>query len=245
MDNFYDVENYVDIYSETNTSFCESRKNCLTSYIRQHNLKLNKVLDLASGTGLFLDLLQKEFNIEKCVGLDFSENMVAYAKKHYKNKHIKFVNGDMTNFNLNERFDLITCNYDAINHLSTFENWVEMFKNVFNNLSEGGIFTFDFNTVENMKNFNGTSYKTLEKYNTIFQLNNKDKRMNFKQIIYNKTPNGFYKMYEVELSESVFPNKAIKKALKQTGFKKIKFCDSDFKNCNTKKAKRLFVLCEK
>lgn len=245
MDKFYDVENYVEIYSDTNTDFAIKRKECLVGYIKKNDIKVANVLDIACGTGVFLNLLQSDINITRCVGLDFSEKMIEYAKKKYKNNHIEYVNGDMTDFNLNERFDLITCNYDAINHLQSLDDWIKMFKNTYKHLNNNGIFIFDFNTTFKQKNFNGTSYKSFENYNSVSEVNNKDGKMNFKKIIYNKMQNGLYKMFIVELSETTFPVNIIKKALKQIGFKKIKFCNANFEKCNIKKSKRLFVICKK
>lgn len=64
--------------------------------------------------------MDKNFDLEYGVGLDLSENMVKYAQDHNQSQKLNFVKGDMSDCQFNKSFDLITCNYDAINHLTFF-----------------------------------------------------------------------------------------------------------------------------
>jgi SAM-dependent methyltransferase len=59
----------------------------------------------------------------------------------------KFIQADIANFDLKEKFDLIFCVYDTVNHLKDFKAWISLFRCVKNHLSESGIFIFDFNTL--------------------------------------------------------------------------------------------------
>lgn len=63
----------------------------------------------------FLNEMDKNFDLEYGVGLDLSENMVKYAQDHNQSQKLNFVKGNMSDFQFNNSFDLITCNYDAIN----------------------------------------------------------------------------------------------------------------------------------
>lgn len=245
-DTFYDAGSYVEKYNETNTGFAVMRKEEVHKFIQNNNLKVNSILDLASGTGLFLQLMQRDLKIERCVGLDFSEKMIKFSNENVKNKHIEFVYGDMTNFDLKEKFDMITCNYDAINHIELFDGWKNMFKMAYKHLKEGGYFTFDYNTMLKLKTMSRrTDYIKKENYNLVMKIDNKNDKINFDLSIYNKTKEGLYELEEMSISESVFPNKDVLKALKSVGFTSIKFCGEKFNKCNPNKTTRAYVLCKK
>ena len=85
----------------------------------------------------------------------------------------------MSDFQFNNSFDLITCNYDAINHLTLFEDWQKMFNKVYDHLKVGGFFTFDFNTFLKLKNFNRDSYYEYEGYNCVWHNTNENDKFNF------------------------------------------------------------------
>ncbi len=62
------------------------------------------ILDLGCGTGEISNYLSK---FGKVIGVDFSENSINIARENYK--HIKFLLGDITQINLNKKFDYIYC----------------------------------------------------------------------------------------------------------------------------------------
>ena len=209
------------------------------------NKKISTILDLACGTGLFFNEMDKNFDLEYGVGLDLSEKMVKYAQDHNQSQKLNFVKGDMSDFQFNNSFDLITCNYDAINHLTLFEDWQKMFNKVYDHLKVGGFFTFDFNTLLKLKNFNRDSYYEYEGYNCVWHNTNENDKFNFNFSYYVKQKSGYYRLIKSSQTESTFSHKLIAKALKLAGFKHIIFCDKNFKKCNPKKVFRCFVLCEK
>ena len=103
----------------------------------------DKVLDLACGTGTLCMMLKlKEFDVS---GLDLSEEIIEIAKEKAKINHlnIPYHIGDMTNFNLNEKFKMITCFFDSINFLKTKEDVAKLFECVYNHLEDGGYFICD------------------------------------------------------------------------------------------------------
>ena len=245
MVELYDSGNYVEIYGKIKNSFAEQRAKIIESYIKSNKLNVNSYLDLASGTGLFLDIIQKNLQISNCVGLDFSEKMIRYARTNFSNTKVKFVYGNMVDFDLKEKFDFISCNYDAINFLTNFNDWERTFKCVFNHLSEGGTFTFDFNTIKKMKIIKGGYlFKEEDDCDILQHVDNNKGLINLRYTIYNKKGE-LYEKENTSLTEGVFENNSILKALKNAGFKNIKFGDENFNKCNTRKALRLFVVCNK
>jgi len=67
--------------------------------------------------------------------------------------NVPFYEGDMTNFELHKKFDVILCIFDSINHLVSFDQWETTFNSVKAHLNEGGIFIVDINTVYKMERF--------------------------------------------------------------------------------------------
>lgn len=59
--------------------------------------------------------------------------------------------GSILEFHLAQKFDIITCCFDTINHLDSKEKWRQAFRNIKNHLGESGVFLFDINTLEKFK----------------------------------------------------------------------------------------------
>jgi ubiquinone/menaquinone biosynthesis C-methylase UbiE len=107
--------------------------------IKKYNKsKNNKILDVACGTGMHADLLQKEgFDV---AGFDISEDMLREAKK--KNSKISFIKGDMKKLDLNEKFGTIICFFNSILYNKDEEMKITL-TNFYNHLEKGGILIFD------------------------------------------------------------------------------------------------------
>lgn len=109
--------------------------------VKEHHPQAKTILELAVGTGTNLVPLSADYEVS---GLDLSEKMLEVAKT--KLPEAKFYHQDMVNFELQERFDVILCLFDSVNHLLNFEQWKQMFQNVREHLNENGVFIFDVNT---------------------------------------------------------------------------------------------------
>jgi SAM-dependent methyltransferase len=113
----------------------------LRELIERYHPSAQTVLELACGTGSILKQLRPDFEV---VGLDLSVPMLALAAE--KLPGVRLVEADMTQFDLRERFDVVLCVYDSINHLLEFEQWRDVFARAHEHLNEGGILVFDINT---------------------------------------------------------------------------------------------------
>lgn len=108
------------------------------------------ILEMACGTGEILSTLSKK---NRTFGIDLSPEMLEIAKK--KDSRSQYEVADMRNFSLDQKFDLILCPFDSINHLLTFSDWVALFSNVYKHLKKGGHFVFDCNNYEKFKKIDG------------------------------------------------------------------------------------------
>jgi len=75
-----------------------------------------RMLDVACGTGKHIEYLKDEFDVE---GLDVSREMLDIAR--VRNPNVTFHQADMIDFDLDKKFDVITCLFSAIGYTKTFE----------------------------------------------------------------------------------------------------------------------------
>jgi 2-polyprenyl-3-methyl-5-hydroxy-6-metoxy-1,4-benzoquinol methylase len=118
----------------------------------------SKILDLACGSGtLAISLANDGYKVS---GLDLSKEIIAVAREKMITNHVEidFAVKDMTNFNYEEKFDVITCYFDSVNFL-TKDEVSKMMDSVYNNLKDGGYFIFDLFTLSKMKEFNNLTIK--------------------------------------------------------------------------------------
>lgn len=98
----------------------------------------DKLLDVACGTGAHASLLKNNYSI---TGIDLSSNMLDIARK--KVSDVKFETGDMKKLNLEDKFDIITCLFSAMNYNTTLKEYETTLKNFYNYLYHGGVLIFD------------------------------------------------------------------------------------------------------
>ena len=74
----------------------------------------SRVLDACCGTGDIAEMIKKAEPLAEVTGLDFSENMLIFAKKRVKS--VKFFQGDITNTDFpSESFDIVTMSFGLRN----------------------------------------------------------------------------------------------------------------------------------
>lgn len=201
-------------------------------YFEQENFNPTSHLDIACGTGALSIKITSEGILSE--GLDYSSEMIKSARNNAEsaNLDIKFYHADMRSFELNKKYDLITCTYDSINHLLSIEEWKQTFSSVKYHLNDTGIFVFDVNTLKALK----------ERWNSINI--NKDNQGNYliqsgtyygdKGIAsatftaFAKEENGLYDSFEETFTEIAFPSSEVINILKEVGFNNITITDINF-----------------
>lgn len=92
------------------------------------------ILDIACGVGYsgpkFIEAGALSYN-----GVDINEKLIDYAKKYYGSDLISYSVGDITTFNNNKMYDLITC-YETIEHVKNYEAAIQ---NLHSLLKPGGM----------------------------------------------------------------------------------------------------------
>ena len=120
------------------------------SYIARHMPAAASLLELGCGTGAILAGLAPYL---KVTGLDQSPEMLALAAGRVPSARL--VRADMTRFALPDRFDVVICMFDTLNHLPEFESWQALFGRADEHLTDGGMFIFDVNTAGRLRRLDG------------------------------------------------------------------------------------------
>jgi SAM-dependent methyltransferase len=113
----------------------------LQAYISRHLPGARSLLELGCGTGALLAGLAPGLSV---TGIDRSPDMLAIAAETVPAAGL--MQGDMTAFSLPDRFDVIICMFDTLNHVQSFAGWLTLFSCVHEHLADGGLFIFDVNT---------------------------------------------------------------------------------------------------
>ena len=122
----------------------------LQAYISRHLPGARSLLELGCGTGALLAGLEPGLSV---TGIDRSPEMLAVAAQTVP--AARLVLGDITAFSLPERFDVIICMFDTLNHVQSFAGWLTLFSCVHDHLADGGLFIFDVNTAGRLRRLDG------------------------------------------------------------------------------------------
>jgi len=95
----------------------------------------NLLLDVGCGTGEHIKFFS-QLGFE-CAGVDSSKEMISVARA--KLVGTKFIVGSMTDFDLDNRFDVVTCLFGAFGYLKTQPQIEKAVSNISRHLKAGGI----------------------------------------------------------------------------------------------------------
>lgn len=128
-----------------------------------------RVLELAAGNCKMADIITLRY--KNFIGTDISLSML----KTTKNNELRKICCDMTELPLKIKFDFIFSAFDSINYILKQKTLSRLFKEVYLNLNNNGIFTFDVSLENNSLNFliekttndyyNSFSFSRTNKYN--------------------------------------------------------------------------------
>lgn len=208
--------------------------------IQTNASRAKTVLDLACGTGKVTESLSKEYVVE---GLDLSEGLISIAKENYPN--INFHLADMSNFELNKRFDVVVCLFNSINHLGNFENWISTFETVKKHLNDDGVFIFDMNTrakFEKLVQMRGGIVNEFgnNNYRIIKVLKEDETHYSYNMSLFENKGDNNYKLHSDKVIELEVPADSVKKELHAL-YNEVKLLDKNFEPANKDSNSIIFV----
>jgi SAM-dependent methyltransferase len=113
--------------------------------VRRYGIRFRSAADIGCGTGLFADYLNRSWGVP-VFGVDRSPEMLQVAIQNCPDKRVCFLLQDIRCLCLPHRVDLITANFDTVNHLLTEFDLKLAFQRIGENLRPGGYFIFDLIT---------------------------------------------------------------------------------------------------
>lgn len=129
-------EKMVDYYDAL-YSFKDYREEAdkLHQLIRKNKRSSGTVLlDVACGTGQHLFHLKKHYQVE---GLDLNPQMLAIARQRCT--EVPFHQGNMLDFELGRRFDVVTCLFSSIGYVKNLAELKQAINNMARHLLPGGV----------------------------------------------------------------------------------------------------------
>lgn len=215
----------------------------LQQLLKRHHIQPQDVLELACGTGTILQSFPKTTKIS---GLDISLGMLKQARK--KIPRAQFHHGDMSDFSIPEKFDLILCMFDSINELLSFQLWKSMFRAVATHLEEDGYFIFDCNSLKRLQYLSNRSFLYGYTFNKDYVLLQTEKTKKHNTIdlvfrVFQHQKGSSYLLQEDHIYETGFPLEKISHALKR--FFIIKEVLSVSLEKSNLQSRRYFFVCKK
>ena len=181
---------------------------------------LGSLLDIGCGTGhLAIEFAKRGYEV---VATDLSEEMLNIVDYRAKEEDVDIEIGiyDMLD-PLDFKFDVIIASMDVINHLSDLEDAEFGFTNIYNSLSDNGVFIFDILSVEFIDAFDGyveDDDDDDDEYHFHWESHKGDKEHS---IVHTITINLDEKSEEVKIYEQTHEVNAYEEILSKVGFKII------------------------
>lgn len=222
----------------------------INNIVNEYFPEADFLIDLACGTGSLSEELTKlGFNV---LGVDISQEMlsIAHDKKIRTGLGTQYVFGDMTSWLLTEnKADVIVCMLDSLNHLESFDEIKRTFLNVYNSLSDGGLFIFDMNTPYKHKYILSDNAFVFEEDGLYCvwqnEYNDKDNRVDIYLDFFENSFDNNYKRFCEEFSEIACDSHAVKEFAKGAGFRYLESFDDFSDNKANEKSERILYAFKK
>ena len=188
----------------------------------EHNIECKDYLDVACGTGNVTVRLAKHF--KDIYAVDLSEDMLREAFNKLKENRIKgkIICQDMTEMQLNRKFDLITSVLDSTNYITDEDDLEKYFSSVKEHLKDDGIFIFDVNSYYKLSEILGNNIYTYSEEDVFYTWENvfEDDMVSMFLTFFVKQGE-LYERFEEEHFERAYKEEELESALSNCGLKVI------------------------
>lgn len=200
-----------------------------------------RLLDLACGTGTISKIFaDKGFDV---TGIDLSEDMLTAAEEKC-NGSVRLLKGDISDFNLAEKFDICICTLDSINHLENIDAVKSSFNCVRNSLADDGLFIFDVNTIYKHREVLADNTFVFDEEDFFLSWDNECENNTVRILLDIFVFNGkSYDRYSEEFFETAYAADEITQAL--DGFEIIGIYDNLSENPPHSESERIFFVCKR
>lgn len=123
--------------------------------VLRHGIEFESAADIACGTGLAARYLAGRCC--EVYATDISREMLEAARRNVRVANESFAKQSLTELELPERVDLLTCNFDSFNYLARTEDLAGAIMRFGRSVREGGHCVFDMNTASELEVEHGGS----------------------------------------------------------------------------------------
>jgi SAM-dependent methyltransferase len=141
--------------------FFQQTRDFFERLVRKYGIRFRSAADIGCGTGLFARYLKVSRDI-KVFAVDLSEPMLRVAQRNCCGTNVVLLRQDIRCLHLAQAVDLITANFDTLNHILMEGDLLRTLKRVAANLNPGGHFIFD--VITNCLTF-GHSHRYVRRFN--------------------------------------------------------------------------------
>jgi SAM-dependent methyltransferase len=134
--------------------FCQFR-NAFEKLVTRYGIRFRSAADIGCGTGLFARHLKTSRGVA-VFAVDVSNPMLRMAAQNCCGTNVILLRQDIRRLRLPRKVDLITANFDTLNHLLSAEDLRQAMRGICENLNPGGHFIFD--VITNCLPFRRRSY---------------------------------------------------------------------------------------
>ena len=212
--------------------------------------EIKTIIEFGCGTGnITLKLAEKGYQM---TAVDLSESMLTLADEKAGQmgiNNIDFYLGDMSNFQIDQKFDAVIACCDTVNYLKSMEDMQAFFLSSLDCLKKDGVLIFDINTTSKYK-------KAIADNTFIYNLDDvfcaweneliKDQdKVELNLTFFVKNEDGSYERYEESQEQYFYPIEDIHHCLKDSGFKNMKYYDFGTFLQGSNEGDRIQVVAEK
>ena len=212
----------------------------------EHNIECKDYLDVACGTGNVTVRLAKHF--KDIYAVDLSEDMLREAFNKLKENRIKgkIICQDMTEMQLNRKFDLITSVLDSTNYITDEDDLEKYFSSVKEHLKDDGIFIFDVNSYYKLSEILGNNIYTYSEEDVFYTWENvfEDDMVSMFLTFFVKQGE-LYERFEEEHFERAYREEELESALSNCGLKVINKFDGYSNNKVQANSERIVYVVKK
>ena len=220
--------------------------NRLKKIIEENNTNKEDYLDLACGTGNVTVKMADDFKNIYAVDLSDDMLMQAYEKFQERNIDARVICQNMSELDLNHKFDLISCMLDSTNYILDEEDLRDYFKGVFAHLKDEGVFVFDINSYYKLSEILGDNIYIHDEDNVFYSWENvfEDEIVSMYLTFFVKDKKQ-YERFEEEHHERAYREAMIEEMLAEEGFKVIKKYDGYTEDEVNEKSERILYVVKK
>lgn len=212
----------------------------------ENNIECKDYLDVACGTGNVTVRLAKHF--KDIYAVDLSEDMLREAFNKLKENRIKgkIICQDMTEMQLNRKFDCITSVLDSTNYITDENDLEKYFISVKEHLKDDGIFIFDVNSYYKLSEILGNNIYTYSEEDVFYTWENVFEDDMVSMFLTFFVKNGeLYERFEEEHVERAYREKELETILSNCGLEVINKFDGYSNNKVQENSERIVYVVKK